>query len=498
MASQQAVIYSRVSSREQSEGYSIEAQVKLLREAARKQNLDIIKEFVEVESAKTTGRKVFNEMVTFFENNRTCRTLLVEKTDRLYRNIHDPVTVDDLDIEVHFVKEGDIISKSAKSQVKFVHDIRIAVARNYSENLREEVKKGMNEKASQGFYPGRAPFGYRNNKDTRKIDLNPEKAAVVKRAFELYASGRFSLKTLAKEIRKEKGVSISRSQLGKMLTDTFYIGRFDWAGKKYEGKHERLVDDQLFAEVQSILHGLNRGKYGTVEIPFRGVLRCRYCGCMITGERKKGIYVYYRCTCGKGDCQLRRFTEREVAECCGQLLKGLEIPNDVAEGIVAALESEQEESLKRIEDERSRIERSLVVIRHRQDQAFVAKLDGEIPEDLWQRNQAQWQSEELRLKAQLSALQDGQIDDRILDVRRTLELAQKAYSLYVTRKPEEQAELIKTVLLNCSVDNVSLYPTYRKPFDLIIQRAENDEWWTRLDSNQRPLPCQPTSQNVTD
>jgi hypothetical protein len=61
-------------------------------------------------------------------------------------------------------------------------------------------------------------------------------------------------------------------------------------------------------------------------------------------------------------------------------------------------------------------------------------------------------------------------------VRRVLELAQRAYSLYVTQKPAEQAELLKTLLLNCEIDDVSLYPTYRKPFDLIVKRAKSNEW----------------------
>ncbi len=90
--------------------------------------------------------------------------LLVEKTDRLYRNSsRRPHAWKTWIFDIHFVKEGETLSKDAKSQVKFMHDIRLAMARNYSENLREEVKKGMSEKASQGTYPGRAPFGYRNN-----------------------------------------------------------------------------------------------------------------------------------------------------------------------------------------------------------------------------------------------------------------------------------------------------------------------------------------------
>jgi DNA invertase Pin-like site-specific DNA recombinase len=164
MNSRTAIIYTRVSSREQEqEGFSLDAQAKLLRQYADRNGLEIGGTFEDVETAKATGRRQFGEMISFFQRNRrTCRTLVVEKTDRLYRNFKDAVTLEDLDIEIHFVKEGHILSKESKSQTKFMHDIHLAVARNYSENLREEVRKGMQEKASQGIYPGRAPFGYRN------------------------------------------------------------------------------------------------------------------------------------------------------------------------------------------------------------------------------------------------------------------------------------------------------------------------------------------------
>jgi site-specific DNA recombinase len=140
--------------------------------------------------------------------------------------------------------------------------------------------------------------------------------------------------------------------------------------------------------------------------------------------------------------------------------------------------------------ERTRLQRALTLVRTRQDKALAAKLDGEISADFWQRNQVEWHEEELMLSSQIENLKDGEIDDRIIDLRRTLELSQKAYSLYVTRKPQEQAELMKSILLNCTIDGASLYPTYRKPFDIIAQRARNEQWSGRGDLNSRPLAPQ--------
>src|SRR5580698_5418457 len=189
-----AVIYARVSSKDQErEGYSIPAQLKLLREYADKNDLKIMQEFIDVETAKITGRKQFGEMVRFLKQNSSCRTLIVEKTDRLYRNFRDCVTLEELDVEIHLPKEGQIISKDSKSQAKLVHGIQVVIARNYIENLREEVRKGMREKAEQGIYPSRPPLGYRNNKLERTIEADPDKTLIAQRMFDLYGSGQHSL-----------------------------------------------------------------------------------------------------------------------------------------------------------------------------------------------------------------------------------------------------------------------------------------------------------------
>jgi DNA invertase Pin-like site-specific DNA recombinase len=174
-----AVTYARVSSKDQErEGYSIPAQLKLLREYARTHDFQVVQEFVDVETTKSAGRKQFGEMLAFFHRNPSCRVLIVEKTDRLYRNFRDCVTLEDLDVEIHLPKEGQVIGKDSKSQAKLVHGIQVVIARNYIENLREEVRKGMREKAEQGIYPIRPPFGYRNNKLEHTINPNTARTSL--------------------------------------------------------------------------------------------------------------------------------------------------------------------------------------------------------------------------------------------------------------------------------------------------------------------------------
>jgi site-specific DNA recombinase len=87
--------------------------------------------------------------------------MLVEKTDRLYRNLKDWMTVDELDVEMHFPKEGVVLSRESRSSEKFMHGIKVLMAKNYIDNLSEEARKGMQEKAEQGIWPTKCPLGYR-------------------------------------------------------------------------------------------------------------------------------------------------------------------------------------------------------------------------------------------------------------------------------------------------------------------------------------------------
>jgi site-specific DNA recombinase len=154
--------------REEREGFSIPAQLKLLREYAATQSLLIAREFVDVETAKQTGRASFGEMIAHLRTHSSVRVLLVEKTDRLYRNLKDWVTVDELDVEVHLAKEGVVLSRGSRSSEKFMHGIKVLMAKNYIDNLSEEARKGMQEKAEQGIWPTKTPLGYQKCHRSRR------------------------------------------------------------------------------------------------------------------------------------------------------------------------------------------------------------------------------------------------------------------------------------------------------------------------------------------
>jgi site-specific DNA recombinase len=146
----QAVIYARVSSKEQEkEGFSIPAQLKLLKEYATANGFAVAQEYVDVETAKQTGRAAFGEMVAYLKAHPSVRVMLVEKTDRLYRNLKDWATVDELEVEIHFPKEGVVLSRESRSSEKFMHGIKVLMAKNYIDNLSEEARRACRKRPSR-------------------------------------------------------------------------------------------------------------------------------------------------------------------------------------------------------------------------------------------------------------------------------------------------------------------------------------------------------------
>ena len=107
---------------------------------------------------------------------------------------------------------------------------------------------------------------------------------------------------------------------------------------------------------------------------------------------------------------------------------------------------------------------------------------GKISEAFWEAKSSEWHGEEQQILMALDAL-DRQNPEKLLDGVRILELANKAYFLYLRQPPIEKAKLLRIVLSNCKIDAARLDPTYRKPFDLIFQRVKNEEWLPGLDSN---------------
>ena len=482
-----AVIYARVSSKEQEkEGYSIPAQLKLLKDYAATEGFTIAQEYVDVETAKLTGRTAFGEMVAWLWAHTDVRVILVEKTDRLYRNLKDWVTVDELDAEIHFPKEGVVLSRDSRSSEKFMHGIKVLMAKNYIDNLSEEARKGQQEKAEQGIWPTKTPLGYLNvtGPDGRKvIAADPDVAPIVAKLFEWYATGEFALKGVAKKARaaglayKKSGAPVPTSTVHSILRNRLYTGWFEWNGKLYQGKHEPLVSIEMWERVQGVMDGRNASKHRrmTHDFAFSGLIACAKCGCSVVGEIKKQKYIYYHTTGYADKCRgepascRRKYVREEVLEQHFTALLGqLRFDDEVLEWVGEALHAshaderrEHEEAIKRLRAEYDRLQARI-------DAMYIDKLDGKIGGDFFDNMAGQWRDEQTRCLRDIERHQEAKqsyMDEGV----RILELVRNAQSLFERQPAREKRRLLNFVLSNCTWEDGEVVATFRQPFDLLAE-----------------------------
>ena len=359
-----SVLWARVSTKEQAEeGYSLDAQVKLMKDYADRKDLAIVKRFIVPESASgRQERKEFLQMLEYLKQHPEIKVVICEKVDRISRNFKDATKLDDWlnedeERQIHFVKQSLIIHKNAKSHEKFQWDIYLVLARQYSNNLSEETRKGLDEKADQKCYPGNQKRGYKTIGDIGHklwmIDDSPTSEALfIKRAFELYDTGEHTLNTLGKALfqdgwKAKSGRPIGKSEMHKLLTDCFYCAEFVWNEKHYtDAKHQPLISKELFYRVQERLRRKITGKYHKHDFLFKDIT-CGECKRSVVGDVRKG-HVYYHCTRYGTNCTQRSYTlEKNVNDQILSLLEGLEVKNTrTVEWIRKALkESHSDESV---------------------------------------------------------------------------------------------------------------------------------------------------------
>ncbi|PKK82271.1 MAG: recombinase family protein, partial [candidate division Zixibacteria bacterium HGW-Zixibacteria-1] len=467
-------IYARVSSKEQEkEGYSIPSQLKLLRNYANEKRLAVDEEFIDVETAKVTGRTGFDKMLTHLRRNSKEIVVLVEKTDRLYRNIKDWVTLDELDAEIHFVKENFILSSESKSSEKFLHGIKVLMAKNYIDNLSEEVKKGQVEKAEQGEWPSKAPVGYLNNKETHCIEPDPNKGPFIKRLFEWYASGENSLEKLA--IRaKESGLfsrnsmTINKAGIHRILKNPIYHGEFVWKNKRYFGCHRPLISKELFDRVQATFQRANHPKETKRNIALAGLIKCGKCGCSMTPEIKKGKYIYYHCTQYKGTCDNIWVREEDLIEMFASVVKQVRVQPNVIDDLKKALLESQQDRVKYHQESIASLRRKYDQTSKMLDRAYEDKLNGTISAEMWKRKSTDWENKLVDIQSEINSHQNANSNFYQTGLQ-ILELANSAYDMYLQKNKEEKRYLLDILLSNCTFYRGTLCPTYKKPFDILAK-----------------------------
>jgi site-specific DNA recombinase len=478
----QAVLYVRVSSKDQEkEGFSIPAQWRLLREYSARQEFVIQREFEDVETAKASGRTHFNEMVAYLKRHPECRAVVVEKTDRLYRNAKDWVTLDELDVEIHFVKENQIISRRSRSSDKLVHGMKVLFAKNTVDNLSEETKKGMLEKARSGLYPSYARVGYQNAEGTggkRVIIPDSDTAPTITYMYERFAKAQYSLEGLVADLRSQgvtlRGRKLFKSLVHQILRNRLYMGEFEWDGIIYQGRHEPLVSRECWERVQELLDRRAETKTRRVkhEFALSGLVHCGHCGCLLVGELKKGRYVYYHCTGNRGKCP-ERYTRQEVlhSEFKG-IVEEFVVPPAILDWLGSAVlqsdlteQAGRERTVKRLWADHERL-------KVRMETMYLDKLDGRITAEFFDQRCAEWRREQDAIVRRINDIRNS-APAPVAEAIDVLRLTSRACELFEQQSPTAQRRLLDLIIKDAAWQEGKLRTTLFEPFDIL--RHSNQE-----------------------
>src|SRR3989344_5589420 len=289
ISSQKLFLYARKSTDvEDKQVLSIEAQLQELRDFAKRENLEIVCEFVEKQSAKAPGRPIFNDMIEQIEKG-FANGILAWHPDRLARNSVDGGRIIYLvdEKKLQFLKFIQFWFEPTP-QGKFMLSIAFGQSKYYVDSLSENTKRGLLQKVRMGIFPSQAPVGYLNDSRTKTIVVEKKKSRVVRLAFERYAKGNMRLEDVSNFLAKSgvttrTGKRISKTKASFILSNPFYIGLFKYGGEIHEGKHEPIISKKLFDEAQEMLkyRGQPERKPQNEPQPYCGLISCASCGMMI-------------------------------------------------------------------------------------------------------------------------------------------------------------------------------------------------------------------------
>lgn len=467
--------YIRVSTPKQGSGVSLQEQKDSITRYCQRNALEIASWFEERETAAKRGRPIFTQILSQLRQGKA-QGVVIHKIARSARNLKDWADLGELidqGVEVHFANDSlDLHSRGGRLSA----DIQAVVAADYVRNLREETRKGFYGRIKQGLFPLPAPLGYLDKGKGNPKELDPVKAPLIKKTFELYSSGRYNLKSLNQELfklglRNRTGKALPLSGLSTILNNPFYIGliRLKRTGETFPGAHPPLISKSLFDRVQAILRGKTNKRVIKHDFLFRRLLACAHCNNSLIGERQKGR-IYYRCQ--KKPCPATCIREDAVEEEIKRCLLQLQF-NEQEKTYIQKKVAELKRDWK---DEQKDLTRSLQLrvdaIQNLLDRLTDAYLEQAIEREIFERRKSKLLMEQKEVEERLAELEKNRqsIPDRLCEF---LELAESAYLQYEMGLAEQKRDLVKIITSNRRVDGKKLAFTVSFPFDEVANRFKN-------------------------
>ena len=373
--------------------------------------------------------------------------------------------------------------KNSKSQEWLNWGIRVVMAKNYIDNLREEAMKGWAEKLAQGWLPSVPPPGYMTvTKEGKRIHVpNPETKGLVQRAFELYLEPSQSIESVAQEMRRmglktRKGRPFYKSQVQRILTNPFYIGINRHNGKDYPGAQEQIISKEVFDAVQNKMRRKLPIRYRQHNPTFKNLIRCNNCGGLVTWQQQKGRY-YGTCQRKSDKCKGRKLLrEDNIEQQICVMLKALISPApEVIDWVAQAMRERYQSNAADNEHMASSIATQIDRLKRMDANLYDDKLSGEVEPERYKAKHSEFNAQIVELEDKLSKI-DQTLGQRLQQRLVLLELSQKAADIYPHKSPEQKRTIITKLFLKLTYDRGSvsvIYTDFARAIAQNVQKTHN-------------------------
>ena len=527
---QRYLLYTRKSSEsEDRQALSLDSQRTELLRFAQSQNLSIVELKPESMSAKQPGRPIFNEMIARIERGEA-DGILAWHPDRLARNASDSAQID------HLLDTGKL--KDLKfptyrydntAQGRFMLGIFMCQAKYYIDSMSENIRRGLRSKIEMGWFPAKAPLGYLNDLATHTITRDPERFDKVRQVWTAYLSGDYSLSSLSTfcehiglkgiATNANSGKTLGTTTLYCILRNPFYTGLFLSKGALHKGKHDPMVSQREFDQVQEILGSKGHPRPKRLYFPFRGLIKCGACGHLITCERKKNrygsCYTYFRCAQQRRKCKEPSIEQKDLERQLLAYLKTCRLPSSALDQIMAHIANLEQLDDGVTKKELTKARATLSKLANRSGALIEMKLSGLLNDEEFLLEKNSVTHEQAHLMEKIKVLENPSKGSWGEHLRDELTFMERAEKVFVNGAPEIRHRLINRLCSNLRLRDRKLHveaKNYLKPLERVGQthrrersvleplyfrshkrqstscKASSCVWSCLRDSNPRPPP----------
>lgn len=407
---------------------SIDDQINKLKELAKDTNLEIVKVLTESKSAKQpNNRPIFEDMLNRIEKGEA-QGILCWQINRLSRNPVDSGKINWM-LQQGTIKSIQTIDKQYLPEDNvLMFSVESGMSNQFILDLRKNTKRGLEGKVSRGDFPAQAPQGYLNDVINKIIIKDPKRFELIKKMWNLMLTGSYPPSKILDIVnndwnyrtRKTKrigGKPMSQSEIYRIFNDPFYYGYFKYNGKVSKGNHEPMITIEEFERVQELLGRKDKPQKKTHDFSFTGIIRCGYCGCLITAEEKRkfnktkqeyATYTYYHCTKKKKElnCLEPLIKLDELEKQIASEIEKYTIPPEFKDWVLEAIKADNGKEIERRSQAYEMLNKTYLDLQKQLDNLTAMRLKDLIDDEEFIKRKTELQNQIAKAREKLNQNQD--------------------------------------------------------------------------------------------